>query len=62
MSNLLNNISSNSLLIVCIVMTIVALFLAIAVAIEVIGNYRRKRRVNVVLDDDYESEINIKKD
>ncbi|MBO5375328.1 MAG: hypothetical protein J6A52_00585 [Bacilli bacterium] len=62
MSNLLNNISSNSLLIVCIAMTIVALFLAIAVAIEVIGNYRRKRRVNVVLDDDYESEINIKKD
>ena len=48
MSNLLNNISSNSLLIICIVMTIVALFLAIAVAIEVIANYRRKKNVNIV--------------
>lgn len=59
MTNLLNNISSNSLLIICIVMTIVALFLAIVIAIEVFNNYRRRKSVNVVVED---SEINIKKD
>ena len=65
MSNLLNNISSNSLLIICIVMTIVALFLSITVAVEVINNYRRKRNVNVIVEnseDEYDSDNEVEVD
>ncbi len=43
MSELLNKISSDNLVILCIVMSIIALFLAIAISIEFFNNYQRKK-------------------
>lgn len=44
---LLNQISSDSLIIICAVMSLVALFLAIAASLEVFNNYRRKKVIIV---------------
>ena len=43
MTELLNKISSDNLVILCIVMSIIALFLAIAISIEFFNNYQRKK-------------------
>lgn len=60
MAELLNKISSDNLMLVCVVMSVIALSLAIAVSIELFGRRRKKRVVEKVIDK--EENINIKKD
>lgn len=63
MAGLLNSISENNVvLIVCAVMSIIALFLAVAASIEVFGNYKRKKRETVKDEKETNTQINIKED
>lgn len=63
MSELLNKISSNNLILLCVVMSVIALFLAVAIAIELFNNYKRKKRIELLTGKtDEEVLLNIKED
>lgn len=63
MSELLNKISSNNLILLCVIMSIVALFLAIAISVELFNNYKRKKRIELLTGKtDEEVLLNIKED
>jgi len=59
---LLNKISSDNLLLLCVVLSVIALFLAVAVTIEIFSNYRKKKDVILTSDGKENNEINVKKD
>ena len=63
MAELLNKISSNNLILLCVIMSIIALFLAIAISIELFNNYKRKKRIELLTGKtDEEVLLNIKED
>lgn len=62
MEDLVNGFSSNNLVIVCIIMSFIALFLAIAIAIEVFNTRRRKGIKIDLTEPEEEPKLNIKED
>ena len=61
MTELLNKISSENLIVICIVMSIVALFLAISVSIEFFNNYKSikiLKKEDNIYDSDENTDIN----
>lgn len=61
MIELLNEISSDNLILICVIMSVIALFLAIAISIEIFNNYRHRTRIlKEEVNDD--NKINIKED
>lgn len=63
MSELLNRISSNNLMLLCIIMSVIALFLAITISIELYNNHKiRKRTKKLTTEDEEDVQLNIKAD
>ena len=62
MIELLDKISSDNLLLLCVVLSVIALFLAIAVTVEIFSNYKRKKDVIFTNKVSSQDELNVKKD
>lgn len=64
MSDLLNTITSDNLVLLCVIMGVVALFLTIAIAIEIYSNNKRynKNVITVVEEDKTNEPLNIQED
>ena len=63
MSDLLNTITSDNLVLLCVIMGVVALFLAIAIAVEIYNNNKQyKKNVITVTDENKEDSLNIQED
>ena len=64
MSELLNSLTSDNLVLLCVIMGVIALFLAVAISIEIFNNSKRYKDVKVSedLDEGEDINLNIKKD
>ena len=65
MSELLNSLTSDNLVLLCVIMGIIALFLAVAISIEIFNNSKRYKDVKVsedTFEDEEDINLNIKKD
>ena len=60
MTELLNQISQDNLILVCVIMSVIALFLAIAMTIELLSHYRKKTTATHQIEE--KNKINIKED
>lgn len=61
MSELLNRISSNNLILLCVIMSVIALFLAVTISIELYNNHKRRKRIEELTTPDEEDvQLNIK--